>query len=70
MFSDSYYRQVLAEFGYTPFDLQRFDFALAGLDSASLNVPVTTPAPCSTCTHAACTPVQPGNGPSRSSRST
>lgn len=37
LFSESYYRQVLAEFGYTSFDLQRFDFTLAGLDSDSLN---------------------------------
>ncbi|MPZ67006.1 MAG: hypothetical protein GEU83_16345 [Pseudonocardiaceae bacterium] len=37
LFSESYYRQVLAEFGYTPFDLQRFDFTLAGLDSDTLN---------------------------------
>lgn len=37
LFSESYYRQVLAEFGYTSFDLRRFDFTLAGLDSGSLN---------------------------------
>lgn len=37
LFSESYYRQVLAEFGYTPFDLQRFDFTLAALDPDSLN---------------------------------
>ena len=37
MFSESYYRQVLAEFGYTPFDLRRFDFKLAGLDVGTLN---------------------------------
>lgn len=37
LFSEFYYRQVLAEFGYTPFDLQRFDFTLAGLDPNSLN---------------------------------
>jgi tryptophanyl-tRNA synthetase len=37
MFSESYYRQVLAEFGYTPFDLHRFDFTLAGLNISTLN---------------------------------
>lgn len=37
LFSESYYRQVLDEHGYTPFDLQQFDFALAGLDSDTLN---------------------------------
>ncbi len=37
LFSESYYRQVIAEFGYTQFDLRQFDFALAGLDSATLN---------------------------------
>lgn len=30
LFSESYYGQVLAEFGYTPFDLQRFDFTWPG----------------------------------------
>lgn len=37
LFSELYYRQVLAEFGYTPFDLRQFDFGLAGLDAATLN---------------------------------
>jgi tryptophanyl-tRNA synthetase len=37
IFSESYYRRVLAEFGYTPFDLRRFDFALAGLHADTLN---------------------------------
>ncbi|WP_131745772.1 hypothetical protein [Frankia sp. Cppng1_Ct_nod] len=37
LFSEPYYRQVLAEFGYTPFDLRQFDFTLAGLDSVTLN---------------------------------
>lgn len=37
LFSESYYRRVLAEFGYTPFDLRRFDFTLAGLDADTLN---------------------------------
>ncbi|WP_291413092.1 hypothetical protein [Actinophytocola sp.] len=38
LFSEDYYRQVLAEFGYTPFDLRRFDFPLAKLDPDTLNV--------------------------------
>lgn len=37
LFSESYYRQVLAEFGYTSFDLRQFDFVLAGLDVGTLN---------------------------------
>jgi tryptophanyl-tRNA synthetase len=37
LFSESYYRQVLAEFGYTPFDLRQFDFSLAGLNASTLN---------------------------------
>lgn len=37
LFSEPYYRQVLAEFGYTPFDLRQFDFTLAGLDADTLN---------------------------------
>src|SRR5690606_6078792 len=37
LFSESYYQRVLAEFGYTPFDLQRFDFTLAGMDADTLN---------------------------------
>ncbi|HEY2577903.1 MAG TPA: hypothetical protein VGI74_16480 [Streptosporangiaceae bacterium] len=37
LFSESYYRQVLAEFGYTPFGLRQFDFTLAGLDAGTLN---------------------------------
>jgi tryptophanyl-tRNA synthetase len=37
LFSESYYRQVLAEFGYTSFDLRQFDFTLAGLDPCTLN---------------------------------
>lgn len=37
LFSESYYRQVLSEFGYTPFDLRQFDFTLAGLDADTLN---------------------------------
>lgn len=31
LFSESYYRQVLAEFGYTPFDLRQFDLGAARL---------------------------------------
>lgn len=37
LFSESYYRNVLSEFGYTPFDLRQFDFTLAGLDQDTLN---------------------------------
>jgi tryptophanyl-tRNA synthetase len=37
LFSESYYRRVLDEFGYAPFDLRRFDFTLAGLNSDTLN---------------------------------
>ncbi len=37
LFSESYYRQVLVEFGYTPFDLRQFDFSVAGLDANTLN---------------------------------
>jgi tryptophanyl-tRNA synthetase len=37
LFSESYYRRVLREFGYAPFDLRQFDFPLAGLDTATLN---------------------------------
>jgi tryptophanyl-tRNA synthetase len=37
LFSESYYRQVLAEFGYTPFDLRQFDFSVAELDADTLN---------------------------------
>lgn len=37
LFSESYYRQVLAEFNYTPFDLRQFDFSVAGLDADTLN---------------------------------
>lgn len=37
LFSESYYQRTLAEFGYTPFDLQRFDFPLAGMDVDTLN---------------------------------
>jgi tryptophanyl-tRNA synthetase len=37
LFSEAYYRRVLAEFGYAPFDLRQFDFALAGLDAETLN---------------------------------
>lgn len=37
LFSEPYYRRVLAEFGYTPFDLRQFDFTLAGLDARTLN---------------------------------
>jgi hypothetical protein len=37
LFSENYYRQVVADFGYTAFDLQRFDFTLAGLNAATLN---------------------------------
>jgi tryptophanyl-tRNA synthetase len=36
-FSESFYRRLLAEFGYTPFDFQRFGFSFAGLDAATLN---------------------------------
>jgi len=38
LFSEDYYRQVLHDFGYTSFDLSRFDFPLAGLESETLNV--------------------------------
>lgn len=37
LFSEAYYQQVLDQFGYTPFDLRRFDFALAGLNAETLN---------------------------------
>ena len=37
LFSEAYYRSVLAEFGYTPFDLRQFDFTVAGLDPDTLN---------------------------------
>lgn len=37
LFSECYYRQVLAEFGYTPFDLRQFDFSVAGLGADTLN---------------------------------
>jgi tryptophanyl-tRNA synthetase len=37
LFSESYYRQLLDEFGYTPFDLRQFDFSVAGLDTDTLN---------------------------------
>lgn len=37
LFSESYYRQVLATHGYTSFDLRRFDFTLAGLGANLLN---------------------------------
>lgn len=37
LFSKCYYRQVLAEFGYSPFDLCQFHFTLAGLDTDTLN---------------------------------
>ncbi len=37
LFSEDYYRQVLSTFGYTPFDLHQFDFAVAGLDAGTLN---------------------------------
>jgi tryptophanyl-tRNA synthetase len=37
LFSEPYYRQVLAEFDYTPFDLRQFDFSVAGLDADTLN---------------------------------
>ncbi|MGH3565435.1 MAG: hypothetical protein ACRDRH_05285 [Pseudonocardia sp.] len=37
LFSESSYRQILAEFDYTPFDLRQFDFSVAGLDADTLN---------------------------------
>lgn len=37
LFSEAYYRQVLAQFGYTAFDLRQFDFTMAGLDANTLN---------------------------------
>jgi hypothetical protein len=37
LFSEAYYRQVIEEFGYSTFDLRRFDFAFAGLDQEQLN---------------------------------
>ncbi|MBV2365334.1 hypothetical protein ACFPZ0_13990 [Streptomonospora nanhaiensis] len=37
LFSESYYRRVLDQFGYAPFDLWQFDFAMAGLDADTLN---------------------------------
>jgi tryptophanyl-tRNA synthetase len=37
IFSDEYYRRVIAEFGYSNFDLRRFDFELAGLKQDELN---------------------------------
>ncbi|MFD6452830.1 hypothetical protein ACWFRF_10085 [Nocardia sp. NPDC055165] len=37
LFSENYYRSVLDEFGYQPFDLRQFDFDLSGLASETLN---------------------------------
>lgn len=37
LFSASYYRKVISEFGYRPLDLRQFDFTVAGLDPDTLN---------------------------------
>ena len=37
LFSETYYRQVVAQFGYSPFELRRFAFTLAGLKADTLN---------------------------------
>lgn len=37
LFSETYYRQVIAEFGYSPFDLRQFDFSIGGLEAHTLN---------------------------------
>lgn len=38
LFSESYYAQVMSDFGYDRFELERFDFCLAGLDADELNL--------------------------------
>ncbi|MFF5334130.1 hypothetical protein [Streptomyces sp. NPDC013181] len=38
LFSDDYYQRVIKEYGYSPFDLQRFDFSLAGTGQEELNL--------------------------------
>ncbi|MFE2639376.1 hypothetical protein ACFXKF_32230 [Streptomyces scopuliridis] len=38
LFSEDYYRSIVKEYGYSPFDLQRFDFDLAGLRKNELNL--------------------------------
>lgn len=38
LFSEDYYRKVIEEYGYSPFDLQRFDFGLAAMDPVELNI--------------------------------
>lgn len=37
LFSEAYYRRVVAEFGYTTFDLRQFEFTLAGMGPDLLN---------------------------------
>src|ERR1022692_3655866 len=37
LFSEHYYRRVLAEFGYAPFAFRQFDFGVAGMDAKTLN---------------------------------
>lgn len=38
LFSEDYYQRIVEEFGYSPFDLKRFDFSLAGLGQDELNL--------------------------------
>ncbi|MFI1648627.1 hypothetical protein ACH4XT_17040 [Streptomyces avidinii] len=38
LFSEDYYHKIIKEFGYSPFDLQRFDFSLGGLSQEELNL--------------------------------
>ncbi|MFH8802191.1 hypothetical protein ACH4F6_21715 [Streptomyces sp. NPDC017936] len=38
LFSEDYYRRIIKEFDYSPFDLRRFDFSLAGLGQEELNL--------------------------------
>ena len=38
MFSEGYYQNVVQEYGYDTFELERFTFGLAGLDADELNV--------------------------------
>lgn len=37
IFSESYYRKVMSDFGYTHFDLKQFDFEWAGMNAETLN---------------------------------
>lgn len=36
LFSEEHYRQIIATYGYSPFDMRRFDFPLADLEPAEL----------------------------------